>query len=143
MGKVVSLFGGRSDESEKSVEESPSENQQSIDEAEAERLLADYQYYKANREWIKTANLNAEEMTIFLFDVMKLVKNDKNVDLRRGAMKAMTLEQLTDYLANSGKAQWKAQPHMFGAAYLEFFDRMAVVAMILDEMDKRSTETKE
>lgn len=142
MGKIVPLFGKPSDGSEKPEEQPPQESTQSNDEELAERLLVDYQYYRDNKEVVKAANLNAEEMTTFLFDVMKLVRNDNNIELRRGAMKVMTLEQLTDYLTGSGKAQWKAQPHMYGAAYIEFFDRMVTVAMILDEMDRRKGETE-
>lgn len=145
MGKVVSLFGNRSDENKEPEEASSPPDTQPAHDVEETKLaiLADYLYYRDNDEQIKLANLTADEMTTFLFDVMNLVKNDNNIELRRGAMKAMSLEQLTDYLINSGKVQWKAQPHMYGAAYLEFVDRLMVVSMLIEELKKRTETTEE
>ncbi len=128
MGKVVSLFG-KSSEPEPSAEVSEDKIKE-----EAQNLVEDYRYVEANPERIKQTNMVGDEMTNYLFDVVGLVKSDNSLELRRAALKSHSIQQLTDYIVDSARMQWRAQPHMYGAAYVEWFDRLRAVAALKEAL---------
>lgn len=93
------------------------------------QLAADIEYCldPANRALVQEACNCGDKITDYVFDMAGFVKKDESIDLRQGALRDTSLEDLSKALRDSNQLQWSKQPHYFGAVIVEMVERFGAI----------------
>lgn len=101
---------------------------------EEELLAVDLSFYQSgerSRSLVSDAIARGNELTAYVFDIMEGFElKDESLRLRLGLLKRTRLETLCSLLLQSGEAQWRTQPHYFGAIFVELDGRAQGIVLL-------------
>ncbi|HEY0964666.1 MAG TPA: hypothetical protein VGE31_02630 [Candidatus Paceibacterota bacterium] len=91
-----------------------------------DRIVQDAVWFvgsEPNKQRVKLANYRACEITDVIFGVEGFCHQNQNVHSLQEELKTRSIEELAAIILDSGRAEWRLQPHYYGAAILEIADR--------------------